>query len=248
MSSTAAGTETPSAPTGQAGAGAGASSSTDASKAGSTPATGTTPETKPAASLMGGAGEPEKKVDEKKADGQDASGDKSKDGKSAETVTLEIKLPEGMKADEAALGEFKALATKHKLTSEQASEIVALQHKLNQTAEKAINEAWVGQGKKWADEINADKEFGGEKFKQTLDDAWRFIRKFGGEPDAKGVRPISKALDELGIGNHPELMKIMARAGRTLAEDRSDVKGGVKASSTPKTREERIDGFYNKSS
>ena len=67
-----------------------------------------------------------------------------------------------------------------------------------------------------------DPEFGGQKFTQSLRDAHRFINVFGGEK-------LKAALDATGAGNHPEIFKAFARAGRILGEDQLVTGAGTAA-------------------
>ena len=69
------------------------------------------------------------------------------------------------------------------------------------------------QAEDWRKQAMNDPEFGGQKFVQSLRDAQRFISAFGGEK-------LRIALDTTGAGNHPEIFKAFALAGRLLGEDR----------------------------
>lgn len=117
-------------------------------------------------------------------------------------------LPEGFEYDDGKVSEFTALARELNLTQEQAQKLVDLhvRHWLG------FEEQTRAQGEAWSKQAMEDPEFGGQKFTQSLRDANRFVSVFGGE----GLR---RALDATGAGNHPEIFKAFARAGRLLGED-----------------------------
>jgi len=118
-------------------------------------------------------------------------------------------VPEGFDYDDAQVNEFTTLARAAGLSQEQAQKFVDL-----------FTRHWLGweeqlyqQQEKWRNETMSDAEFGGQKFAESLRDARRFIDAFGGER-------LRAALETAGVGNHPELFKAFARAGRALGEDR----------------------------
>ena len=64
----------------------------------------------------------------------------------------------------------------------------------------------------WANESQADKEFGGESLKDNLEIAKSSLNAFG--TDA-----LKSLLQESGLGNHPEVIRFMYRAGKAISED-----------------------------
>jgi hypothetical protein len=86
----------------------------------------------------------------------------------------------------------------------------------------------------WAKEIESDKEFGGEKFKDNVNYAHQVIKKFGDDG-------FIKALNESGYGNHPGLFKVFAKIGAAMKDDNFE---HGQSNTTPKelTMAERIYG------
>lgn len=74
----------------------------------------------------------------------------------------------------------------------------------------------------WAAASTADKEFGGEKLAENLGFARKAIDTFG-SPELRTM------LNETGLGNHPDVVRFMVRAGKALGEDKI-LTGGAPAS------------------
>jgi hypothetical protein len=75
----------------------------------------------------------------------------------------------------------------------------------------------------WAESSKADKEFGGEKLTESLASAKKAL-------DAFGTPELVTLLNESGMGNHPDVIRFMVRAGKAISED-GFVLGGRGASS-----------------
>lgn len=151
-------------------------------------------------------------ADDKKADKGDA--DKvPEDGKYALT------MPDGVELDTEladALGpEFKDLG----LTNAQAQKLVDKYVEIQTGRETGKAKAWGERVQGWADDAKADKEIGGDKWDGTVKDATRFISKMG-TPELK------EFLNASGGGNHPELIRIFAKAGALIKEDDPASGGG----------------------
>lgn len=127
----------------------------------------------------------------------------------AATQYEKFTIPEGFDYDDGKVSEFTTLARELNLSQEQAQKLVDLhvRHWLG------FEEQAKAQAEDWRKQAMNDPEFGGQKFVQSLRDAQRFISAFGGEK-------LRIALDTTGAGNHPEIFKAFALAGRLLGEDR----------------------------
>ena len=64
----------------------------------------------------------------------------------------------------------------------------------------------------WANNSQSDSEFGGENLKSNLEIAKSSLNAFG--TDA-----LKSLLEESGLGNHPEVIRFMYRAGKAISED-----------------------------
>ena len=81
----------------------------------------------------------------------------------------------------------------------------------------------------WANEAKADQEFGGESLPANLEIAKSSLNAFG--TDA-----LKSLLSESGLGNHPEVIRFMYRAGKAISEDSyvGNSEGAVGKSNVPK--------------
>ena len=90
---------------------------------------------------------------------------------------------------------------------------------------KAIEQTKV----EWANQSKSDQEFGGESLTENLDVAKASLDTFG--TDA-----LKSLLQETGLGNHPEVIRFMYRAGKAISEDSyvGNSEGAVGKSNVPK--------------
>lgn len=125
---------------------------------------------------------------------------------------LEFKLPEGIPADDEMLAGFKDVAKEAGLKGPQAQKVVDLYVRaMRKEAEsaKAEHEARI---QTWADSLKTDAELGGKAYTQNVAHAQRGLAKFA-TPELRTL------LNETGLGNHPELVRVFARVGKAMAED-----------------------------
>lgn len=153
-----------------------------------------------------GAGEQKKTADT----GGDKAKAEAEQKKAAED--FELKLPDGVQADKAFLDGFKALAKEHGLKGEQAQKYVDFYVQAQKQAVEASDKAWAEQNEAWKKAVKDDKDLGGKNYDATLAHAKRFVAKFASPG-------LTKLLEESGLGNHPESVRLFAAAGKALAED-----------------------------
>lgn len=135
-------------------------------------------------------------------------------------------LPEGVQADEAAIGQFKDIAKDLGLSKDQAQRLVDLQVQLTQKGAEAQRDAWAQHVSGWVDEVKAYPEIGGADMPQKLAVAKTFVERFGDDQ-------LRKDLDALGIGNMPSLVRAFYRAGRAISEDKLVAGGTVMSPKDP---------------
>jgi len=135
----------------------------------------------------------------------------------------EFKAPEGMQFTPAVLDAYTGVAKKANLSQEVAQELI-------DTVTPAIAAAQVEQmkatHKEWTDAATVDTEFGGEKLKENLGVARKAL-------DAFGTPALRTLLDTTGFGNHPEVLRLLYRAGKAISED-SKLVVGQRGTSTAK--------------
>lgn len=125
--------------------------------------------------------------------------------------TYQWNVPEGTSLDTEVLGEFEAVAREFNLTNDNANRLIPMAQKLLEKQAAASAEVWQNQVAEWGKAAKADPEIGGSKFDANISAAQAALAKYG--------TPALKAdLEKFGFGNHPELMRLLARVGHAMSE------------------------------
>lgn len=122
----------------------------------------------------------------------------------------EFKPAEGFDFDPRTLTAFSEVAKDLNLPQESAQKILdkiapAMAEKQRAQIEEIRTE--------WEDSARADKEFGGDKLEESLASAKKAL-------DAFGTPELRTLLNDSGLGNHPDVIRFMVRAGKAISEDR----------------------------
>lgn len=137
-------------------------------------------------------------------------------GKSAAEATpaaLELKLPDGFEPNDELLTQFKAHATELGLKSEGAQKLFDLYAGAQAAQAKAQSDAAEAQHKGWLEALKTDKEVGGAQFEANKQTAFKAMVKFGAND------PELRELLNSGLGDHPALVRLMYRVGKSIDED-----------------------------
>lgn len=147
------------------------------------------------------------------SDGKPAA-DAATDGKAAEKApaAVDFKLPEGFQADAKAVDSFKALATEFGLDGPKAQKLVDFYVGQQQQATATLESTFDAQKKQWVEQLTADKDFGGANLAKTVASAQKALLKYGG-PE------VAAELHGMGLGDHPGLVRLLARVGQAMADD-----------------------------
>jgi hypothetical protein len=135
----------------------------------------------------------------------------------------EIEMTDDVKAQFDAFGEN---AKRAKLTQDQYQKLVEGEIRRGRTAMKEMAEGYQQRVLDWAEQTKADKELGGDGLPEKLSVAKLGMDTFG-TPELKKLfdPPSAKNPDGLGLGNHPEIIRLLHRAGLQVKED-DDLIGG----------------------
>lgn len=131
----------------------------------------------------------------------------------------ELKAPEGATLDPEALGEFEGIARELNLSQEDAQKVADIGAKLAQKWGDQQAQSIQAAAAEWAASATADKEYGGDKLPESLATAKKAL-------DAFGTPELRSLLNDSRLGNHPEVIRFMVRAGKAISEDRM-VTGGA---------------------
>lgn len=125
----------------------------------------------------------------------------------------DFKAPEGLKYDDQVMDAFKEVAKETNLSQAQAQNLldkvapVIAQRQMAQIAEVS---------KQWAERSQADKELAAD-WSRSMADIARVRDRFAKNEDGS-VDPDIAEFMSTPIGNHPGLLKLLARAGRAIGE------------------------------
>ena len=154
---------------------------------------------------------------------------KSPDGAptGAPETYADFTLPEGVTVDAELLGEFLPMAKELGLTQEKAQEMVGLAAKMLQKNMDGMYAAFEARKTDWLTQAQADPEISEDVKKGPQSAALRAFNTLTKDnPAAKQM------VDELGIGNHPEFIRVFYRISSLMKEDSFELPGtaNVKAS------------------
>lgn len=124
-----------------------------------------------------------------------------------------LTMPDGIEVDQALLDElspeFKSMGLTQKQAQALADKFITAQNKKGE----AQAQAWAKTINDWVDQAKADPEIGGVKWDGTVKNASGVVARFG-TPGFKDY------LNASGAGNHPEMIRFMAKVGAMIGEDR----------------------------
>ena len=179
---------------------------------------------KPAEGAEGGDPKPAEPAaefvpDPNKSDEENAAAKAEHDAKNAdpsdtvpEDGKYNLTMPEGVELDQALLDEvapqFKELGLTTKQAQALTDKFIAAQTK----RAEAQADTWAQTITGWVDQAKADPEIGGAKWDSTVKAASGVVGKFG-SPELK------EYLNASGAGNHPEMIRFMAKVGAVISED-----------------------------
>lgn len=139
-----------------------------------------------------------------------APGEKPGETKPADTP-FELKLPDGVQAGEG-LEKFKGLAKEFGWKGEQAQKVLELFAEQQKAADVSSRAQLDKMHAGWLESMKADKEIGGADFEANGQLARKAMLRFA-TPELRTF------LNDSGLGNHPELVRLMCRVGKAVAED-----------------------------
>jgi len=156
------------------------------------------------------AAKPGDKAPEASADKPDSKADevKPKDAAGA-PESYDLKVPEKSLLSEAHVESLKAYAKEKGYSNADAQSLLEREHNAAKASIEGITQKAGLQSQEWLKEAKADKDIGGEKFQQTIDDANKgFLNAFQGAED------LSRFMVDSGLGNHPKVLKFFSQLYR----------------------------------
>lgn len=156
------------------------------------------------------AGEPEGKPEGAEPDGN-ATG--------APEAYSDFDLPEGVELDSGLIEQASPIFKEMGLSQAQAQQLVSLYADQQRASFESQVESFNQTTQQWLDEAKADKDLGGEKFDENVAAAKTALAKFG-------TPELAQLLNDTGVGNHPEIIRVFSKVGALLNEDVPGSGGG----------------------
>jgi hypothetical protein len=125
----------------------------------------------------------------------------------------DFKLDDGSLLDAAYVEQFSQFAKEKKLTQDQAQEFLQREAQALNTFVAKQQQEFEKVQAEWVNQIKNDSEIGGEKFNQSIELAHRALKQFASDS-------FLKELETTGYGNHPELVRVFAKIGNMIKEDK----------------------------
>jgi len=162
---------------------------------------------------------------EQTATQQQAAGDQAANGQQTEGAKTEgeaekkpegapekyeFKAEEGVTLDDQVIGAFSEVAKELNLSQDAAQKV--LDKMAPVIASRQAEQIEAAQAA-WTDSAKTDKEYGGDKLQENLAVAKQALDTFG-TPELRTL------LNESGLGNHPEVIRVFYRAGKAISQDK----------------------------
>lgn len=124
----------------------------------------------------------------------------------------EFTLPEGVVLDEEAMKEFDPIARELGMDNSKAQKVVDIYTKLKQAEATKHAADWSNTLKGWREQISNDEEIGGTTMPANIKAAQSVVARFGNDA-------LRQYLNESGMGDHPEIVRLFVKVGKAMAPD-----------------------------
>jgi len=149
-------------------------------------------------------------------DGGEGEGEDTSTGAPEEYV---FTPPDGIEIDEEQIEAFGEYAHGLGLSQDQFQKLIDFEIERSQKAQSQMADAYTERVSSWAEATKADKELGGEALNEHLGLAKRAMDAFASPELAKLIdTPSAENPDGLGLGNHPEVIRLFYRVGKAISE------------------------------
>jgi hypothetical protein len=146
---------------------------------------------------------------------------KQKEEKVEEIKYTDFSLDKDLSLGDDFITEVKTFAQEKKLKQEEAQKVFDLAQAAIKKDRDAIDNIIIERAKAWDEAVRVDKEIGGVNIAEKMGVIKGFIKKFGNEE----VREVFR---KSGLGSHPEVLRLLYKAGKAFSEDDFVPNTGVK--------------------
>lgn len=123
-----------------------------------------------------------------------------------------LTMPEGIELDTSLLDGISPTLKELNLSHGNAQALVDKFIETQKSKAEAQTKAWGETVAGWQETAKKDPEIGGAKWDDTVRASTSAVRRFG-------TPALTEYLEASGAGNHPEIIRLMAKVGSMIAED-----------------------------
>jgi hypothetical protein len=153
------------------------------------------------------------------ATGSTTEGTKAAEQPQGAPEKYEFKAPEDVTFDPQVIGEFEGVARELNLPQDKAQKVLDKMAPLIAKRQSENMQAQIDTAKKgWEAQVRSDKEFGGDAIDANLGIAEKALDTFG-TPELKTL------LKQTGMSHHPEVIRLLWKAGKAISESGTVVTG-----------------------
>lgn len=127
-------------------------------------------------------------------------------------VKYDLAVPEETSLTEPEVESLKAYAKEKGLSKDQAQELLNQRHEAKEDLISRYKSEQDTLRTQWLESAKNDKEFGGQHFAQNVEFAKRSLEKFA-------TPGIVEYLNQTGLGNNPEVIRLFYRIGKSMSND-----------------------------
>lgn len=151
-------------------------------------------------------------TEQKNTEGAEKKPEESEKKPDTKVEDYVFEMPKDIPYDKGILDKFTEVVKEFNLPKDQAQKLF----EIGIENVKLSQEKHLQTRAEWVNNIKTDKEFGGEKFNETIARAQRVLR----DPEI-GSTHLTQLLESTGLGDHPELIKLLARIDKKYGEDKT---------------------------
>jgi hypothetical protein len=140
-----------------------------------------------------------------------AEAEPAKPAEPIDPASYELTLPDGVKRDDPLVAAFLESAAGSRLENAAVQAVLDKAAPIIAEQMRAPYQAWVDLNKQWQADVKADAEIGGQNFEKTISTVTGLIDRFG-------TPALKDALLTTGAGNHPEMIRFLAKIGAAYVE------------------------------
>lgn len=146
----------------------------------------------------------------------------------------ELKVPDGVTMDAPAVERIAAFAKAQGLSQTQAQAMLEREAQVVASVQEANQTLLETKQKEWLETAKTDKEIGGDQFPKNSELSKRVVARYGSEA-------LKTSLNDSGLGDHPELIRMLVRIGKAMTEDQLVLPG----SGTNKVEKSAAETLYD---